>query len=82
MSQSTLYRRESPTRDYRSILLLLGVAAALPLLGAGVFAGTVLALMVAGWLVLAKDVPRPTVLWALTLLVLAENIVFLIGFLR
>lgn len=82
MTRSIEPRRAKPDRDYRSILLMLGIAAALPLLPAGFFAGAALALMVAGWLVLAKDVPRPTVLWALTLFVLVENIIFLIGFLR
>jgi len=74
---------QSPQNVYRTILILLAVAAFLPLLGVGVFAGATLATMVLVWLIRAGDVVRNRlILWALTGLVLVENIVFMIGYLR
>ncbi len=77
---------QAPSRQnvYRTILVLLAVAAALPLLGVGVFAGAVLALMVLVWLVRAGDdaVRNRLILLAIAGLVLIENIVFMIGFFR
>ena len=74
---------QSRQRAYTTILMLLAVAAALPLLGVGVFAGAMLALMVMVWLVRAGDAVRNRlILWAIVGLVLIENIVFMIGFLR
>ncbi len=71
----------SSRRTYTSILVLLGVAAALPLLPTGMFAGLALALMVAVWLLRAGTrVRNHVVLWVLTALVLLENAAFAIGF--
>lgn len=72
---------QSPQSISRSILVLLAVAAFLPLLGVGMFAGATLAFMVLIWLVRAGDsVKNRLTLWFLTALVLVENIAFMIGF--
>lgn len=82
----TVADRRSPdrrTRDRRAVMLLLLVAAALPLTGAGVFAGALLALLVALRLVQVGDrVERWLVWFALAILVLCENLVFIYGFLQ
>lgn len=66
---------------YKTILILLAVAAFLPLLGVGMFAGATLAFMVLVWLVRAGDsVKNRLILWSLAGLVLIENIAFMIGF--
>lgn len=71
------------TQSHSTIIILLIVAALLPLLfnSAGVVAGCVLGLMVLGWLLRAGDghVRNRLVLLVLAALVLAMNGAFLIG---
>jgi len=67
---------------YQRIVLLLGVAAALPLLPTGMFAGFALTVLVGVWLFRAGAVVNKGFLWAILAIVALENLVFIIGFLR
>lgn len=64
------------------ILWLLILAAALPLLPTGMFAGLALALVIAVWLFRAREVIDSLALWVLTAIVASENLVFIAGVLR
>jgi energy-coupling factor transporter transmembrane protein EcfT len=80
MSQESYHERPLTTRTSPSTLLwLLILAAALPLLPGGMFAGAALALMVGYVVVVRADVPRRSLLALLTVVVLAENIAFVAG---
>jgi hypothetical protein len=70
--------RTSPSRFYWMLML----AAALPLLPGGMFAGFVLALMVGYVLLSQGNVKRLVVPWMLLGLVLTENLVFLVASFR
>lgn len=64
------------------IRLLLILAAALPLLPVGMFAGLALAIVIAVWLFRVRQVLHSPTLWALTAIVAIENLVFIAGVLR
>lgn len=70
------------TDNYKTLILLLGVAAILPLFEPAMIAGLALSLMVAGWLVVARSRPANyMVLWLLAGVVILENLFFTIAFL-
>lgn len=64
------------------ILWLLILAAALPLLPSGMFAGLVLAIVIAVWLFRVREAFHSPILWVLTAIVASENLVFIVGFPR
>lgn len=64
------------------ILMLLILAAALPLLPTGMFAGLALAVVIAIWLFAARTAFHSPILWVPTAIVASENLAFIIGYLR
>ena len=68
----------------RTILIFLAAATILTIVPMGIFAGTLLALMILGTLLRADDhaVANRRILIGLAVLVLAVNIAFLLGALR
>lgn len=70
-----------PRSSNNTLFWMLTLAAALPLLPTGMFAGIVLALMIGYVLLVRGHVRQNVVLWILTGLVLIENLAFAIGYL-
>lgn len=79
-SQPGAGAREHHARKRIQWLLIL--AAALPLLTSGMFAGLALGLVIAVWLFRVRESFHAPILWVLTTLVVIETLVFSVSFLR
>lgn len=79
-SQAEARDREQHAR--KRILALLILAAALPVLPAGMFAGLALAVVIAVWLYATRMALNAPILCVLTAIVVSENLVFIAGALR